>query len=254
MKLLLDIGNSRVKWAMSNADLGPGHALEHAGRTLEAALAEISLPAGPREVWVASVASLDQRAAVEAWANRQFGLPVRWVASEAFACGVRNAYANPERLGVDRWLAVIAGHARLQAGDQAVALVVDAGTALTLDAVDRAGQHLGGLIAPGLLTQRQSVRRQTQVRANETRATRPGLLGQDTDSAVAWGTYHGVIALIERIHAGICREHPSVLPLITGGDAQQLHADLASAWCLIPDLVLEGLHRVALEAQESPKA
>jgi type III pantothenate kinase len=249
MKLLLDIGNSRVKWALSGATLAPGVSVGHAGRALELALAEIRPAAVPEEIWAASVASLELRTVVEAWANRQFGLPVTWVASRPHACGVHNAYADPARLGVDRWLAVIAGHARLQASEAGVALVVDAGTALTLDAVDRGGRHLGGLIAPGLATQRQSVRRQTQVRAEEVRAAIPALLAQDTDAAVAWGTYHGVTALIERIYTGICREHANVLPLLTGGDAQHLRSGLAPEWELASDLVLEGLQRVAAEGK-----
>lgn len=247
MKLLLDIGNSRVKWAVSGAGLVPGAAIGHAGRALELALAEIRPSTSPDAIWAASVASLELRAVVEAWTKQCFHLPVTWVSSRQHACGVSNAYADPVRLGVDRWLAVIAGHARLQASEAEVALVVDAGTALTLDVVDRKGQHLGGLIAPGLTTQRQSVRRQTQVRADEGRAATPAWLAQDTDAAVAWGTYHGLIALIERIHAGICREHDSVLPILTGGDAAHLLPSLTPEWVLATDLVLEGLHRVAAE-------
>lgn len=254
MRLLLDIGNSRLKWTLSGSGWLPGTAIAHAGRALEAALNEISPKTAPTELWVASVTNADLRVTVEAWARQQFGLAVHWAESQGSACGVRNAYAEPRRLGVDRWLAVIAGHARLQAVDSAVALVVDAGTALTLDVVDRNGLHRGGLIAPGLATQRQSVRSQTQVRAYVSKPLHPALLGQDTDSAVAWGTYHGAIGLIERIYAGICREYPSVLPLITGGDACLLHADLGTGWQMAPDLVLEGLQELAAAAELRPQA
>jgi type III pantothenate kinase len=161
----------------------------------------------------------------------------------ASACGVRSAYAQPEKLGVDRWLSVIAAYHRAAGA----ACVVDAGTALTLGVVDARGQHLGGLIAPGLGTQRRSLRKETQVRAQDGQDSL-AWLGTDTDMAVAWGTLHGVLGLIERVYAGIWREHEGIVPILTGGEAEILRPYLDPAWQLAPDLVLEGLARVALEA------
>jgi type III pantothenate kinase len=182
------------------------------------------------------------RAALEDWTQRHFNTSVRWAHSQRSACGVHNAYAQPEKLGVDRWLGVIAAYHRVRGA----ACVVNAGTALTLDVVDGQGRHLGGLIAPGLGTQRLSVRSQTQVRADDP-AGSPALLGQDTDTAVAWGTLHGVIGLIERVYSGIRREHPSIVPIMAGGEAPLLLPLLGAEWVSVPDLVLEGLALVSAE-------
>ncbi len=249
MKLLLDVGNSRLKWAWWDHDLKPGGAVTHAGRSPEAALDAINLELKPSEVWAASVAAPALRAALEAWAMRHLKLAVRWVSSEGKACGVRNAYAQPEKLGVDRWLAVIAAYHRVGAA----AFVVDAGTALTLDAVDVEGRHLGGLIAPGLTTQRHSVHSQTQVRADALEG-HAKWLGTDTDTAVAWGTLHGAIGLIERVYAGIRHEHASITPIATGGEAPLLLPYLGPGWISAPDLVLEGLAWVARDANHQPAA
>lgn len=248
MKLLLDIGNTRLKWAWWDHGLKPGGAQAHAGHSPEAVLAAIDLKLMPTEIWAASVAAPVLRAAVEDWAMRHSALTVRWVKSQPFACGVHNAYAQADRLGVDRWLAVIGAYHRARGA----ACVVDAGTALTLDAVDARGRHLGGLIAPGLSTQRQSLRSHTQVRADEPDQTLEWL-GRDTDHAVAWGSLHGIVGLIERVYAGICREHGTITPFITGGEASRLLPHLGADWVIAPQLVLEGLARVATESGGSPK-
>lgn len=220
----------------------PGGAVAHAGRSAEAALDAIDLGSRPAEIWAASVTAPALRIAVDDWALGHGGISPRWVESTASACGVRCAYAQPEKLGVDRWLSLIGGYHRARGA----ACIVDTGTALTVDAVDAHGQHLGGLIAPGLDTQRQSLHRGTQVRS---RAAGVALtwLGRDTDTAVTWGTLHGVIGLIERVFTAISREQTAIMPLITGGEAEQLLPYLGDAWVFAPDLVLEGLAKVALE-------
>ncbi|HXG29348.1 MAG TPA: type III pantothenate kinase [Nevskiales bacterium] len=246
MKLLFDIGNTRLKWAWWDQTLQSGGARVHAGHSPQAVLEALELERKPAELWVASVAAPALHAAIEGWAQTRWGLVPHWVSSGAAACGVRNAYAQPARLGVDRWLAMIAAYRRARGA----VFVVDAGTALTIDVVGAGGQHCGGLIAPGLATQRQSLRQVTQVRAGDP-AQAPGWLGIDTDTAVSWGTLHGVLGLIDRVLAGIRREHAAITPFITGGDAAALQPLLAGEWLLAPDLVLEGLACVASESKGS---
>jgi type III pantothenate kinase len=249
VKLLLDIGNTRLKWAWWDQALKSGGARVHAGHSPQAVLEALDLELKPAELWVASVAAPELRAAVEGWARTRWGLAPHWVSSDTAACGVRNAYAQPARLGVDRWLAMIAAYRRTRGA----VFVVDAGTALTIDVVDARGQHRGGLIAPGLDTQRQSLQRGTQVRAID-----PGLgpewLASDTDTAVSWGTLHGVLGLIERVYAAISLEHAAITMILTGGDAPVLQALLAAPSVLAPDLVLEGLAQVAESPAGMPSA
>ena len=243
MRLLLDAGNTRLKWAWWDHGFKPGGTVVHAGRSPQAVMDAIDLKLVPKQVWVANVAAPTLHAAIEDWAQRQYNVMPRWVVSQATACGVHSAYAQPEKLGVDRWLALIAAYHRVHGA----AIVVDAGTALTLDVVDARGQHLGGLIAPGLGTQRQSLWKGTQVRADTAQGP-VHWLANHTDAAVAWGTLQGVLGLIERVYAAIRSEHAGIVPIMTGGEATQLMPHLDSGWQWVPDLVLEGLARIATEA------
>src|SRR4051812_39616085 len=140
MRLLIDQGNTRLKWALWN-DTG----LKFAGAAPHGSLDELAwseLPAVD-SIWVASVASAEINERIDQAGRRHLGKPARFVRSRAQACGVRNAYAQPERLGVDRFLALIAAHAQAQEA----AVIASCGTALTLDALTAGGEHLGGLIA-----------------------------------------------------------------------------------------------------------
>lgn len=234
MKLLLDIGNSRIKWAWFDGVLQPGGAVSHRDHGPSAAFDSIALPRRPDQIWAASVAGGELQKTAEAWA-RAAGQPVHWARSEAAGHGVTNAYQLAEQLGVDRWLALIAGYRR--AGG--AALIIDAGTAITLDVVSAEGRHRGGLIAPGLTLQRLSLRQQTQLRPGE-----PGSLGwlaADTNAAIGWGSLHAVVGLIERVRTGIREDYGPMRQYVTGGEAGALLPCLQGEWVHAPDLVLEGL-------------
>jgi len=248
MKLLLDIGNSRLKWAFLNPELQAGDAIAHAGSAFARILDTIRPEAAPTEIRAACVASPDICHAVESWARLRFALPVHWARSQVSVAGVRNGYADPGQLGVDRWLAVIAAFHRAHGA----AFVVDAGTALTIDVVTAGGQHLGGLIAPGVATQRRSLRNQTQLRASHEDASM-AWLAEDTDRAIALGTIHGQIGLIERVRAGIFAEHGDMSLFLTGGEAPRLASELSMKWQYAPQLVLEGLALLPPESFSLPK-
>lgn len=149
--LLIDQGNSRVKWigavwsAMSrNWDLDVTTFAEGPVEALEATLdSGDMLP--PEEVLLASVAPEQRAAEVELVVAAHSAAGVVRLRSQAEACGIRNGYRDPAKLGVDRWMAVLGG-----AEHHGLPLVVmDLGSATTLDAVDARGRHLGGLILPG---------------------------------------------------------------------------------------------------------
>lgn len=247
MKLLLDIGNTRLKVAGTE---GKGFvdsvAIEHAGGRLTEALEEVASRHAPEEIWVACVAGPQLQEAVQCWADERWGLEPRFVSTTAQACGVVNAYAQPENLGVDRWLAVIAAHRR----GQGAVCVVDAGTCLTVDVVDASGRHLGGLIAPGVNNQRAAVWGRTQVRARMQDCDLMPL-ADNTDDAVGFGTLHSSLGLIERVLAQLETALPIERRLLTGGEAALLLPYL-TGWEQVPDLVLEGL--AALAQSESPPA
>ncbi len=240
MNLLLDIGNTRIKFAMDTGQgLSAAQAVVHAGEIPREVLEELVFETPPNDIWVSCVAGPLMQEAVLAWADDVWDLEPNFVTSEAEACGVSNAYGQPDNLGVDRWLAVIAAHHR----GAGAACVVDAGTCLTFDAVDATGQHLGGLIAPGVTSQRSTVWGRTQVRA-ETHDLQLKALAKSTNDAVSFGTLHGPIGLIERVLGQVQEVTPVERLLLTGGEADLLFPHL-QGWELAPDLVLEGLAVVA---------
>ncbi|MBI2382357.1 MAG: type III pantothenate kinase [Gammaproteobacteria bacterium] len=240
MNLLLDIGNTRVKWAQwQGGRLHAGGALSH--EAFLEALASATI-AKPEAVHIACVGGTELRASFDAAISACWGLRASWAAPHAEFGGLRNAYAEPERLGVDRWLAMLAGRHRVGGA----VLVVDAGSALTLDCVDAHGQHRGGLIVPGLGMARRSLFSDTgQVRFPLARPCAPeheGAWGRDTEQAVKFGVLWNAVGLVEYMakQAAEALGSPPAC-LLTGGDGAQLGPWLRIAHTPCADLVLEGL-------------
>jgi len=246
MRLLIDSGNSRLKWAMGNQD-----GLHLSGQlSREEAESEglarmfARLDASPSSIWVANVAGVArQRAMQDAGGGR---LRERWhfVVAEAECLGLRNAYRIPAQLGVDRWVAMLAAFRRLGGP----LCVVDAGTALTVDAVDAHGQHLGGVIVPGLQMMKNSLRKDTSdidQRAGGIDAAGGGLFARSTLEAISFGSLLALAGLVERAVAetGAVAGEPRLV--LTGGDAVRLADSCKLPHQVIPDLVLEGLNLMA---------
>lgn len=229
MNLLIDIGNTRVKWGLARDGV-----LADTGAVWRGELADWTgqLPrAGVDVIYVASVA---HDSAIEALAAHaaHCGVALHQVASTARSGGLVNGYPEPARLGVDRWMACIAAHAR---GEGSV-LVADVGTALTLDWVGADGRHGGGLITPGVTSMRTALRAATQLRPTHM-PDEHAWLARDTDSAIATGTLRSAVALLDAAASDLA---PDRL-LLTGGEAAMLAARLNRVWQIAPHLVLEGL-------------
>lgn len=249
MILLLDAGNSRLKWAM----LRNGH-FEHGGsleQTAEAIKEFASAAWGhldaPEAVLVANVAGEPLRRALNSWVKRRWKLNPEYLTASAEQFGIRNAYSEPARLGVDRWLALLAAR-ELFGG---ALCVLDCGTALTVDVLAQDNRHLGGLIIPGMQLMRDALTGRAEgIRGQIDQATHAQvtLLGTDTGSAVAGGTLYAEVAFIDRVFADLRAElGPQLRCVITGGDAQRLQPLLACRAHFEADLVLLGLARVARE-------
>lgn len=240
MRLLLDLGNTRLKWALQSAHAG-GWAGEGAlewqpdmAAALASAWAELPSPA---QVVAASVVAGEREAQVAEAVQRRFTLEPRWLRTPAAACGVRNAYAEPQRLGVDRFLAMVAAHA----DGLAPCVLAGLGTALTLDALTGDGQHLGGLIAPGPRLMQQSLVGAT-ARIRPERAGQILELADNTPDAVASGCWQATVALVERFHARMApRLGGAPQLLLAGGDAVQLLPLLSLPARLSQDAVLRGV-------------
>jgi type III pantothenate kinase len=237
MNLLVDLGNTRLKWVLENRreTIARGvHA--HADATLSRALASAwdALPDAKRII-VASVAPLAVDIELEALAQRQFGVTPEFVKSPASGLGVRNAYAEPERLGVDRFLALAAAHA----AHRRAQIVVSVGTAMTLDALAADGTHLGGWILPSpALMQGALLARTARVGVADGDVTE---FAETTADAVRSGTVNAAIGAILRFRANAERrfaKNPALV--LTGGGADELASMLTDAERR-DDLVLDGL-------------
>jgi len=236
MKLLVDLGNSRLKWCTEqDGRLSPVNAIDYKHASgLEALRQSWSELAQPRDLAISSVAhgALAQDTIALAFALWP-KVTLYQAQSAAYEYGVHNAYAEPTKLGVDRWLALLAAH-RHYPGN---VCVVDCGTAVTLDAVTADGQHLGGLICPGLNLMRNALAANTANLPLKTYAPQ-AQLANATEPAIANGVLlaaAGMVALAAKQLTGNFRL------LITGGDADLLVSALELPVTIDPDLVLKGL-------------
>lgn len=227
MYLLLDIGNTREKAALFHA--GSISALPQ--------LTAESLNALPIvAVYFASVAN-DARLDTLKVRLKLDHLPWRQVGSEAQAFGVINCYAEPHLLGVDRWLGLL-GAKQLFCG-QAV-MIVDAGTALTIDWLDETGAHQGGWIMPGLRLQQQSVVERTAKVFNTELLDARVIPGRETISCLQNGCLAAVVGAIKE---GWLLNKAERL-ILTGGDALYLKPQLADLTVTTePLLIFQGLAR-----------
>ena len=230
----IDIGNTHAKWRLSLA----GSVVERGvldTRCKDWVALQSLRSYQPERIRVSNVAGSDVAERVRQITAKAFGLEVEFATASGAVGEVVSGYAEPEKLGVDRWLALLAGWALF--GNRCV--VVDAGSALTFDFLDEQGRHLGGYIIPGRQMMLNSLFGGTSgVRAGASQAQ--GLsYGQNTDAAVQNGCLAMTIALIEKM---LSAEGPGMTDLVlTGGDAESLLMYLPSSVVHIPDLVLDGL-------------
>ena len=247
MHALVDIGNTRIKWALYDGKRLAQHgSAVHRGAVDSAMTAfAAALPRELTRVVVANVAGDALERALRAVAGSR---AVDFVATSAERFGVRCAYAEPQRLGVDRWVAVLAAH-RLAAG---AACVIQSGTAVTFDAVAGDGAHLGGLILPGARLLAAALDRNTSnIGATPAPPGAPkglALLGRDTATAVGHGAMLAISSALDRAVrtvAAAVGAAPRVY--LTGGDAVEVAPWLETKVEARADLVLEGLALFAAE-------
>jgi|TARA_B110000438_G_scaffold265057_1_gene278123 type III pantothenate kinase len=231
MILDIDIGNSYTKWRLTD-----GAVVYRSGsQTTQSISNGLELPPGVPilRVRLSSVVSDSLQGDLVAQMKSQFNAEVAVAKVSSSAAGVTCGYDDPSSLGIDRWLGMMASYSRYQAS----VLVVDAGSAMTLDLVTAEGRHIGGYILPGLTLMRDALWGGTDRVKVDADATSGGIdPAQDTAAAVNQGSLLASIAVIEKLLV----QYQSNL-VVTGGDAKQLLPYLKGKVDYQPNLVLDGL-------------
>ena len=161
------------------------------------------------------------------------GIEIIIAQSQAQCAGVINAYPQPEKLGVDRWLTLLA----VNQDYQQPVCIVDCGTAITVDILDAQGKHLGGVISSGLRLMKQSLQENTQQLKFSKQAYSLGL-ANFTEAAIDSGTLYAAVGLIEQV---MLKQTTRPLLLLTGGDADIIAPQFTHSVTIKADLVLRGL-------------
>lgn len=245
MILLIDIGNTRLKWAeLRDGRLSPQAALAHANADRNALLEDMLRSAhAPDRVLISNVGGRGIGDACVAAIRNRWGIDPQILVATSQAAGVTNAYREPEKLGVDRWLAVIAAYSR----QQGPACVVSVGTAMTIDGVDAAGRHLGGVIVPGPQLMVSSLLNNTSeiaARMSNQGSSR-AVLADHTKAAIVQGCGHALAGVVDRAIAEMQRNLGTQPKLLLTGGASDVIAPLIGPHELIEDLVLRGLAIIA---------
>lgn len=244
--LLVDIGNTRIKWArLTDGRMGKQHAAVHVGWKAEQYARRVigrQWPKGEGRIVVASVAGREVDSLLTAAARRMGAPAPEFVASERRAAGLTTEYLEPWRLGVDRFVAAIGAH-HLASGQPVC--IVSVGTAMTLDLVDGSGKHRGGAIVPGpalmvnsLLTHTNGIRR----RATGGPSGLTSLFAKTTRTAIGQGALYAAAAVVDRaIEEARIQLGSRPLVLLTGGGAGTIKPLIRNTLVSLPDLVLHGL-------------
>tara|TARA_R110002110_G_scaffold415719_2_gene654270 strand:- start:41857 stop:42696 length:840 start_codon:yes stop_codon:yes gene_type:complete len=255
MLLLIDAGNSNVKWAtisqgQKNIEFGGGFSLSQPTESIIACFEKNWGHLNPIQIQISHVGSKPFSILLQSWIQAKWPIQPAYLKSEVRRAGLINGYSNPMQLGVDRWLALLAAHCFYKQDNKALC-IVDSGTCLKVDILTAKGSHAGGYILPGKEMMIQSVEallllngksiRQTKMNGGES----PPFNGsqKNTLDGITAGVDFSQIAVIEKLCRDMAKEFgPSCQIILTGGGAQALtqfaqsHAILYS-----PHLVLEGI-------------
>ncbi len=245
--LAIDVGNTRLKWAQYTSPHPGAELLAHGAVFLETidslADGEWKGIRSPGSMLGCIVAGEGVKRRVEEQLELvdHWDMEPRWVSASAAACGVRNGYEHPNRLGADRWVALIgARHHVLALGPARPALVVMVGTAVTVDSLDADGCFLGGLILPGFGVMQRALEMSTAGLKVPTGDIVD--FPKNTSDALMSGGSNAMAGAVERMYRKL-REHTGAEPalLMSGGAAPNLSAITDLRFETVDSLIFDGL-------------
>jgi len=232
----IDVGNTRAKWRLSENNVTIQNGSIATSSEDWSALIALSSHK-PVRMRASNVAGSMVAKRLQTIANKYLGVEVEFAVACASSGEVKSGYQRPEQLGVDRWLAIVAAWSLFRRG----CVVIDAGSALTVDFIDDRALHLGGYIVPGQQMMLASLFGGTSgVRINPVQ-TQCIAYGVNTDLAVQNGCFAMTLALIQAAVAQDDSGGGTASMVLTGGDAESLLPHLPEGVVHRPDLVLDGL-------------
>jgi type III pantothenate kinase len=249
MILLIDVGNTRLKWAwLTSTGLSDQQAVVH--RDAKPGLWTSALfesEQRPSRVLVSNVAGPVMAKTLTRLAKKVFRVEAEFITAAQEFQGLNNGYLAPSLLGADRWLALIGAWTKARSA----LCVVDAGTAVKVDSVDAGGQHQGGLIVPGIHMMREALMSKTSDIADAVHRSTPslaGVLANNTIGAVSRGAVFALAGMADRA-AEVIEQSTGLKPklFITGGDAGMITGIMRTQGEIVPDLVLQGLAVIAAQ-------
>ena len=240
----MDAGNSRIKWGVLEQGQirRTGHIARERIRDRGLQALTTRIPRGVDQVFVSNVAGNSFGTMLSGVVGMHCNCEVRFAHTERSGWGVTNGYRQPRRMGVDRWVALVGAWGEFRSA----CLVVDAGTAVTLDAIDQDGTHLGGQIIAGV----QLMMRALSTSTSDIPAVRPAsgkggsgadMFAASTADAVREGARNAIAGAVERAFRTLQSVAYDPVLVLTGGDASRILGALGNTPLHRPHLVLQGL-------------
>ena len=246
--LAIDVGNTRLKWALYDAPRTGAALMAHGAEFLDHIdrLAEGSWASLPHPTrMLGCVVAGD---AVKRRVQEQMELWVvapSWVVSSAQEAGLTNGYDHPSRLGSDRWVAMIgARHHVLAQGPARPLIVVMVGTAVTVECIDAEGRFMGGLILPGHGIMLRALETGTAGLHVPTGEVRP--FPTNTSDALTSGGTYAIAGAVERMYQHLlqhCGQEPACI--MTGGAGWKMAPSMTRPFELVDNLIFDGLLEIA---------
>lgn len=260
--LLIDVGNTRLKWMeQSSSKLSQCLARPYGKKAKIDVLAEVfesyqnNNSSQVNQCIVVHVQGQVFSQSLHDCAQH-YGAVLHEVKVKQSLCGIRVGYDTPEQLGADRLVAMIAAH---HLYPDVVKCVIDCGTAVTIDTILPTGEHLGGVILPGLQLWKDVLITKTQrINANQGQFVAGKFLSKDlsnalfaknTDDGIHAGAWFGLVNAIQGIVETLQQrfKEQAFVTILAGGDAHNIAQSLKGDFVVVDDLVMQGLNQISSE-------
>ena len=245
--LLMDIGNTRIKWGvLENRALSGIDSLSITlSRDFDLKSLFLSVPSDVKSIVASCVLSKETQVKLAESFSNHFKLVVKFIEPINRFSGLTNGYNNPSKLGADRWAAMVGAHNEFGGN----ILVVDMGTAITIDYINAEGMHKGGQILPGLksffnILDQSTGSINTKINISDTAAQYIKKWGKNTDDAIISGAMSAISGAINAAVFSFRIEDSMPSLILTGGDAIYFKDVFDYSLSYRPNLVLEGLARI----------